>query len=74
MSISSNIFFGSDEMTPKIWPYSSLVTQNQQKKDFFFDYANFRLTVDFAILVGHIELQKLTESAGLQSYTMSYAE
>ena len=32
------------------------------------------LTVIFAILVGHIELKTLTEKAGLQSHTMSYAE
>ena len=32
------------------------------------------LTVIFAILVGHFELKTLTEKAGLQSHTMSYAE
>ena len=34
----------------------------------------FILTVIFAILVGHIELKKLTENAGLQSHTMPIAE
>ena len=32
------------------------------------------LTVIFAILVGHFEYRKLTERAGLQSHTTTYAE
>ena len=32
------------------------------------------LTIIFAILVGHIELKTLTEKAGLQSHTLSYAQ
>ena len=44
-------------------------------RNFVFRFTQiFILTVIFTILVGHIELKKLTENAGLQSHTMPIAE
>ena len=34
----------------------------------------FRLTVIFAILIGHVEMKILTENASLQSHTMAYVD
>ena len=48
--------------TQNLWPKSSSATQNQYKTSQNFRFMQILiLTVIFAILVGHIELKKLTE-------------
>ena len=62
----SVIFEGSDKLTLKIWPYSSLTTENQYET-----IPCFSVFI-FSILSGHIEMKILTEHASLQSHTKAY--